>query len=275
MEDHMRVAFLICGLMGCMSYASAQSYSGANGVYWNNPISGGMDRYMQAYNNSMNQMRLQTHYSAIRGHYRDNQSNRKPARSAAARTTFKLSTIYPDNPWFNTWSTAHELAEKALSKEQSIDDWAANETRRQELEKNLTEIFKAGLNTFQAQARAARQPNDLVYTATRCIALNYALYAGKPLTAGQMAALRAHVRNSFDRDMEFRKHDWNDAWKQDLHEKMVIPTMMAQFGYAASVKSKNAAAQQGFRRMAAQNLQKMLGAAPEQVTFTNTAVVIK
>lgn len=59
----------------------------------------------------------------------------------------------------------------------------------------------------------------------------------------------------------------SDHQKQEMSETLVVFTGLAVLGYQSSLQSGDAAAAKGYRQLAGQNLQTVIGISPDKITF--------
>lgn len=205
---------------------------------------------------------IQTPYLAQMAQIKYLQSKGKPesgngsSQKKAISTTFKRSEI----SWFKPWSWANELSKKIPWNEK--EPAGTGFAREDSMRKALTKLFTSCLDNYELQTKADGLPtNDVAVTFSHCIALNTELSTGRKITAKEDAALRKKMRDEFARSTTY----WTDASKQDIHETIVITTMLTQAGYANATQKRDTASQAMFRKVAEKNVRALMGASLKEL----------
>ncbi|HYO64295.1 MAG TPA: DUF6683 family protein [Pyrinomonadaceae bacterium] len=147
--------------------------------------------------------------------------------------------------------------------------------RNAEERPRLERMFSDLLENFRDNARrGGGEINDVARAATYLIAASYTAYTDAPPLAGtSYAALREQVREAFAADAQFQS--MSDREKQRVFESYAITGAWLDIGYQIVKREGDRQGVEQWRQMARVNLQNMLGAAPEQVRFTETGVVYR
>lgn len=144
--------------------------------------------------------------------------------------------------------------------------------RNPEERTRIERMFSDLLENFRDNARrSGGEINDVARSATYLIASSYSVYFNtEPLNPEAYAALREQVRQAFNEDAEFQR--LSDREKQRVHESYAITGAWIDIGESILKRKGDQKGVEQWRQMARQNLQNMLGVAPEQVRFTQTGV---
>jgi hypothetical protein len=261
---------LVCVLMVSILLASgsarAQYTNPYTGNTWNNPMSSFLDTVIR---NNMQMQNLMTQQFIERsmleqslsrsGMRRTSQQKKEADRFAQYRgTMFKMSK--------------NRIMPKRLAAMFAKNSGKAGKERA-ELEDQLTAVFVTLVDFYDKRSKQQKAPpNDLARTLAYCIALNYAYATEQDVSAGGLVALRSKIRTALTSDKKFRA--LSDVKKQEMSEGLIILSHFVALGYDQSKEAKQTQAMKNFKKLAAINLQSILGVPPARVRLEKTGLVV-
>lgn len=139
----------------------------------------------------------------------------------------------------------------------------------------LERMFSQLLENYRSNLRRNNAPpNDVARAASYLIASSYMVYNNtEPLSDAQYKALREQMHDTFTADAKFQS--LSNRERQELFEGYGITGAWIDVGYNLVRQNNDGQAMAQWREMARKNLESMLGAQPEQLSFTDQGVEIR
>lgn len=140
-----------------------------------------------------------------------------------------------------------------------------------EARRKLAELFAICLSDHKSRAQKAGTPlNDVTRAISFFIATAYNVAANARLTAAQVEALRADVRQFLQTNQDFQAA--SDRQKQETYETMVILGEYVALGYVIGLQQKNQEIQRAFQDVAKDQLERFLGTSVKSLKFTEQGI---
>lgn len=127
-------------------------------------------------------------------------------------------------------------------------------------------LMNAVLQAFDQQAAAANHPHDIALALSYFLAENLRIYHGEPdLSNQQFLVIRDAIASALSQTGAAR--GFSDRQKQEMYEILVAYTGITQYGYDEALKSGNQPIAEGYRKVAAQNLQTITKRSPDEMNL--------
>lgn len=242
---------------------SRGTYSGANSTRWNNPMSASLSRMLNR--NILSQSIRRRHST---GSARATSGNTAPRTTTNTRTTSNGTSKPVNSSSANNSATAFRPVAASLYPQQLAREAASNEAERKEMEA----VFAMCLRNYEANMRRQNQPvKDVARAVSYFIGVNYnVLHGGGSVTPAQGVALRAGIQGALGEDESFRRLP--DREKQQIYETMAVLAEFVALNISVADERGNKQLAEATRSMAADNLEKLLGASAASIRITDSGI---
>lgn len=136
--------------------------------------------------------------------------------------------------------------------------------------KELEATFRAFLDFFNTKITTGPDRFNVASAAAFFMAINYGVATGKEVPDRRVEALRDALQANLLTHEKFQAMP--PRQRQELHETLVIYAMLAQTGFREGQEKGDRQQMANFRDFARQSLKAVLGAAPEEMVFTDTGL---
>lgn len=137
----------------------------------------------------------------------------------------------------------------------------------------LADAFRQFLELFEKDAVADREPRNVARAAAFFIVANYIVTTGTTPSEEHVDALQKALQDNLLVNPTFQAMAARQ--RQELYETLIIHGYLPLFGVRDGEEKKKPERVAMFRDFARQGLKAVIGATPEQMTFTDTGVVLK
>ena len=231
--------------------------------------------YSSVYQGYSNNRMLYNHRAAIGSSVRRSAGRRRGGSTTSTsrtptssrRPTGGTQTPPANIPVSNPGTTFLPVASTILP-QQLADSMAKTPADRERIEK----VFMEMLGIYEeAATRSGAWSNDVARATSYLINSSYHVYTdGRGMSDRQFAAMRDAIRAALLEDNEFQRLSMRE--KQIIYEDFAISGSFVMFGYQVAQKQGNAKALAELRAMAKQNLERVLGAPADKISFTDAGI---
>ncbi len=216
------------------------------GTGWNNPVSASIG----------SSLHWKTMMQAPRGRTAPGRaSSAQASRTQPSSTPAPSITFAPGAAPIVPRTLAHTLAQ--------------DRGHREELDR----VFRQFLDLFEKDAAADREPRNLARAAAFFIVASHIAATGRTPAEAHVEALQKNLQANLLENAAFQAK--TDRQRQELYETLIIHGYLPLYGVKQGREEKNPDQVARFQTFARQGLKTVLGATPEEMTFTPTGVVFR
>ena len=193
-----------------------------------------------------------------------------PPASGSKRPVGQTPTKRPTENSPAAGDTTFHSTQPAFVPQQLAARLGKTKQERQYIESTLTKC----LNFYIDTAKQKGVPlNDVTLALNYYIGTNYSVYSiGAGPTLAQLNATQILIHDNLVHDDVFRR--MSDKQKQEAYETLIVLAGFVDLGFGTLRKSGDAKSAEPFREMAKFNLETLLGAPIEKISFTNDGLVV-
>ena len=258
-------AGLACFMAACLVLAAslpawAQSYMGAFGVPFNNPVSATLST--SAWNN-WTIYQLQQKKAGASGSSAAGRSSTSSSTSSSNPSSTRPTTQAAEESLRFRPTGTRLLAPKL------VDELGKTPAQKEQVSAILNLLFQE----FDKQAVKLGKPNDLAFALSYFLAQNATVFRGKPDPKDeQFVELRETVVTLMGQNDGFAK--MTDRQKQELHEMLVSYTGLVYLTYQDAKRRGDVENVKAMRQLAGLNLKAITHIDPERIDFTEQGLTI-
>ncbi len=258
-------AGLACLMAACFASAAtlpawAQSYMGAFGVPFNNPVSATLST--SAWNN-WTVYQLQQKKAAASGSSTAGRSSQSSSGSSSNPSSTRPKTQAVEE------SLRFRPTGTRLLAPRLVDELGKTPAQKEQVSAILNLLFQE----FDKQAVKLGKPNDLAFALSYFLAQNATVFRGKPDPKDeQFVELRETVVAVMGQSDGFAK--MTDRQKQELHEMLVSYTGLVYLTYQDANRRGDVENVKAMRELAGLNLKAITHIDPERINFTEQGLTI-